>query len=143
MDTLRKLAKFSSSLLEEITTLRGGFFAFGRRLLQEGDLGTLDDALTARLYALRGGDGGGISTGMLQVLPPMGWTAILVGSLRFLDDVPYFEGTVANFVRNPVLVSNYRGGGNVDGDWECEPCGDDTFPYMFVILYFSLCLLGS
>ncbi len=72
MDTLRKLAKFSSSLLEEITTLRGGFFAFGRRLLQEGDLGTLDDALTARLYALRGGDGGGISTGMLQVLPPMG-----------------------------------------------------------------------
>ena len=53
-----------------------------------------------------------------------------------LDDVPYSAGLVANVALDPGLASNYRGGGNVDGDWECEPCGDDTFPYLFANLYF-------
>lgn len=92
LDSLRKLAIFSSSLLEEITTLWGGFFAFGRRLLHEGDLGTLGSALTSRLCALRGGDGGGISTAMLWVLLPMGGTAVLVGSLWFWMMYPILQG---------------------------------------------------
>ena len=117
--------------------LRDGILFFGHRLLDEGDLGTQGGPFTARFCALWGGDDGGISTPMLRVLPLMIGIGVLVGSLRFLDETSCSTLAVANGVLHPGLESNSRGGGNVDGEWECEPCGNSTFPYLVAILCFS------
>ena len=117
--------------------LRDGILFFSRRLLDEGNLGTLGSPFIARFCALRGGDDEGISTPMVRVLRPMVGTDALVGSLHFLDGTPCSALAVANDVLHPGLDSNSRGGGNVDGEWECEPCGDETFSYLFAILCFS------
>ena len=117
--------------------LRDDILFLGRRLLDEGDLGTLGGPFTARFCALRGGNDGRISTPIMRVPPPMIGTGVLVGSLRFLDGTPCYALAVANGVLHPGLESNSRGGGNVDGEWKCEPCGDSTFPYLVAILCFS------
>ena len=82
-----------------MTVLGGGFFDFGGCLEQVGDLGISGDAFTARLYALRGGDGGGISAVVLRALPAEGGAAVLIGSLHFLDHVPCSAWIVAT--KNP------------------------------------------
>ena len=102
-DLLCELVEFIFFLMEEIIALRDGFFAFSDRLLQEGDLVTLGGALTVRLWALQGGDGGGISFAMLR-LPPEGGTIILIGSLRFLTiTVPYYACMSPNNVLTCIL----------------------------------------
>jgi hypothetical protein len=87
---------------------------------------------------MRGGDAGGWSGAMLRVLVHMGGTAFLVGSFCFLDVLACSAETTSNAGLLIGLASNSRGGGNVDGEWECEPCGDDCFPYLLAILWFSL-----
>lgn len=124
--------------------LRGGIFLFDRRLGRlgdEGDLGGLGAVLVARF--LGSGDDEGISTVKVRVLPPLTGRGALAGSFRFLDGAPCSALAVPNDALPPALESNSRGGGNVDGDWECEPCGDEAFPNLAAILCFSPWLLGS